>query len=134
MSRYLLVKITFLIGFAILIGVILLFLFRFLRGNQMDKDFCQALIENDRATLKIHLDRELAVIQPSMQQKKKLEHIQSWLAQQECIVNVEILPDLLDSEPPIQEIRITVESEPGVSTTRIIGILLFPDKLRFDYK
>jgi hypothetical protein len=128
------VKITFLIGFAILIGLILLFLFQFLRGEKMDKDFCQALLENDRATLKTHLEQALTTLQPSSDEDQAFEQIQDWLSQHDCVVSVEIVPGMLRSNPPIKEFIITLHDDHKGVVVRNIGFRVFPDKLQFDYR
>lgn len=131
MSRYLLEKIILLISFAIPVGVFLLFLFQFLRGEKMDKDFCQALLENDRAALNTHMERALASLQLSADEGQAFVQIQGWLLQQDCVASVEIVPGMLRSDPPIKEFIITLHDGGEV---RNIGFRVFPDKLQFDYR
>ena len=98
------------------------------------QDFCRALQDDDRALLRAMLD---PVLQAEGREDKdeSIRRLKSWLEAQECVVSVEISPDLLDSEPPIQELIVTLKSASGQpSTTKSIGIRLDPKRLSVNYK
>jgi hypothetical protein len=98
------------------------------------KDFCRALQDDDRALLRAILD---PVLQADGRQDKdeSIRRLKSWLEAQACVASVEISPDLLDSEPPIQELIVMMKPVAGASAeTKSIGIRLDPKQLSVNYK
>lgn len=99
----------------------------------MTEEFCQALINNDRATIKALVEAMITQQYLLPNDYSSLEHIKQWIEQQDCVRSVDISIDLLDTEPPIQEFIIHLKSEADRSNNiRTIGIILAPDKLQCD--
>jgi hypothetical protein len=98
------------------------------------QDFCRALQDDDRARLRAILDPVLQAHGPD-DKDDSIWQLKSWLEAQECVASVEISPDLLDSEPPIQELILTMKPAPGEpAQTKSIGIRLDPKRLTVNYK
>jgi hypothetical protein len=91
-----------------------------------------ALQANDRQALQAIVDEFLASQDPREPEKVRMEKMRRWIAAQEGVASAELNPDLLESEPPIREIWVTLESQPA--TTRTIGISLDPRGFRFDIR
>jgi hypothetical protein len=91
-----------------------------------------ALQTNDRQALKALVDEFLASQDPNEPAKVRMEKMRQWIAAQEGVASAELNPDLLESEPPILEIWVTLEGQPA--TTRTIGISLDPRGFRFDIR
>jgi hypothetical protein len=94
----------------------------------MSSNFCRALQDDDRAALKAALDPVLAGAAGG--KDERLRALKAWLETQACVASVEISPDLLDSEPPIQELIVTL----GTGARKTIGIRLDPKRLSVNYK
>jgi hypothetical protein len=98
------------------------------------QDFCRALQDDDRALLRAILDPVLQA-QGREDKDESIQRLKSWLQAQECVASVEISPDLLDSEPPIQELIVTMKPASGAPVqTKSIGIRLDPKRLSVNYK
>jgi len=102
--------------------------------NSMNKDFCHAVTENDRKALQVLINSQLETLDSSKSLSENFEHIKSWLENHDCISKVEIVQGVLRSEPPIKEFVLTLKNDLNNNKIRSIGIQLFPDKLRFNYK
>lgn len=100
----------------------------------MDKEFCQAITENDREALQVFINAHLEALDYSKSLNENFEHIKSWLENHDCISTVEIVQGVLRSEPPIKEFILTLQNDLSKDKIRSVGIQLFPDKLRFNYK
>ena len=97
-------------------------------------DFCRALQHDDRALLRAILDPVLQA-EGAGNRDESIRRLKSWLEAQECVASVEISPDLLDSEPPVQELIVTMTSAAGAAVARkSIGIRLDPKRLSVNYK
>ena len=97
-------------------------------------DFCRALQHDDRALFGAILDPVLQA-QGREDKDESIRRLKSWLQAQECVASVEISPDLLDSEPPIQELIVTMKRASGEPVqTKSIGIRLDPKRLSVNYK
>lgn len=102
--------------------------------NHMEEKFCQALIDNDRATLKAIINTKLDTLKMANNLDENFELLMTWIEELECVTEVEKYPDLLDTEPPVQEFNITISINSGNQIKRSIGIRITEEKLLFDYK
>jgi hypothetical protein len=94
----------------------------------MSQTFCHALQDDDRAALKAALD---PLLHGGRRGKdESLRAVKTWLETQDCVASVEISPDLLDSEPPIQELIVTLTT----GARKTIGVRLDPKRLSINYK
>lgn len=100
----------------------------------MEKQFCDAILKNDWASLKIIVDKKLDFIDIKDIQMLNFEPIKKWLENHACVSSVEIVPGMLRSDPPIKIFEVTVIDPDQKSRKIEIGIQVFPDKLRFNYK
>jgi hypothetical protein len=91
-----------------------------------------ALQANDRQALQAIVDEFLAAQDPKEPAKVRMEKMRRWIAAQEGVASAELNPDLLDRDPPIREIWVTLEGQPA--TTRTIGISLDPRGFHFDIR
>ena len=103
-------------------------------ANSMNKDFCHAIIENDREILKDLINAQLDKLDSLKSSNENFEYFKIWLEKHDCISSVEIVQGVLRSEPTIKEFILTLENDLNNNRIRSIGIQLFPDKLRFSYK
>jgi hypothetical protein len=94
----------------------------------MSQTFCHALQNDDWRALKATLD---PLLRGGRRGKEEiLRALKTWLETQECVVAVEVSPDLLDSEPPIQELIVTLKT----GARKTIGVRLDPKQLSVNYK
>lgn len=103
-------------------------------ADNMNKDFCHAIKENDRELLQVLLNAQLEKLDSSNTLNDNFQQFKSWLINHDCISDVEIVQGVLRSEPPIKEFILTLKNDLNNNKIRSIGIQLFPDKLRFSYK
>jgi hypothetical protein len=96
----------------------------------MSKDFCNAIVDNDRQQMKHTVDSFLRKLDRSVNEQQQFERIKSWLQSHECIHHVEITGEMLDTDPPVKEFIIRLKT--GGSNT--IGIVVSPEQLRFNLK
>jgi hypothetical protein len=94
----------------------------------MSQTFCHALQDDDRAAVKATLDPLLRGGHRGI--SESLRTVKTWLEKQACVASVEVSPDLLDSEPPVQVLIVTLTS----GARRTIGVRLDPKRLRINYK
>ncbi|MGQ1785138.1 hypothetical protein ACT29I_08380 [Saccharicrinis sp. GN24d3] len=99
----------------------------------VEKSFCEALYENDKASLKIILDKKLDTLDIKGSSKRHFELIKAEIAKYDCVSAVEIVPGMLRSDPPIKIFEVKINLPGKASKTLEIGIQVFPDKLRFNY-
>jgi hypothetical protein len=98
------------------------------------QDFCKALQDDDRALVRAILDPVLQAEGPD-DNDESIRRLKSWLEAQDCVASVEISPYLLDSEPPVQELILTMKPAPGEpAKMKSIGIRLDPKRLSVNYK
>lgn len=95
-------------------------------------DLCRALDENDRLALKSIVDRFLSSLEAAEPTDAKLEKIRRWVEEQPCVASA-YLGDELETEPAIQQIAAVMDETSEPPKLRTIGILLAPDRLRFNY-
>jgi len=90
-------------------------------------DFCTTLRQDDRPALRDAVNEYLSGLSARETLSARLERLRQWIAAQPCVTAAELDPTLLDTEPPIQQVRVRVEGE---DTARSLGIVLDPDRLR----
>ena len=100
----------------------------------MKKQFCDAISTNDLDILKIILDKELDSLDIKDNPKQNYKKIKDWFEKHECVSSVEIVPGMLRTYPPIKIFELTVIDPDQRSRKIEIGIRVFKDKLRFNYK
>jgi hypothetical protein len=96
-------------------------------------DFCKALEEDDRASLRAILNPVLARLDPKANREESFGKIQQWLAAHECVASVEIIPGELRSKPPIKQFAVQLK-RPVKPGPRSIGVLLSPGGFEFHFK
>jgi hypothetical protein len=94
------------------------------------RDICDALEANDRAALRAAIDAFLDSLGANEPIKARVERLLVWVRTLPCIATAELNPDLLDVEPPIREVRLTLRD----GGRRTLGIVLDRDRLRFDHR
>lgn len=110
----------------------LLFFSNFKCHPNMEKDFCQALIDNDRKALQPVVDAYLKTLDAKDNLDSNNQKIKEWIQRHSCVDAVEISSMLLSSDPLIQNFYITLKTE--TSEQRSIGIKLLEDKYLFSYR
>ena len=111
-------------------GVMLAFVLAACGAQPMS--FRDALEANDRVALQTEVDRVLAAQDPGDSQQARMEALRRWIAGRDGVATARLNPDLLDTEPPVQQIEVTLEGEPDRILT--IGVLLDPRGLRFNIR
>lgn len=104
-----------------------------IRKNMEDK-FCQAILQNERASLRAIIDMKLDTLNMKNDLEVNFDLIKQWMENYDCVLSVEIVPGVLRSDPPIKEFILTVKNGSDEPETRNIGIWIFPEKLSFNYK
>lgn len=74
--------------------------------SNMNKDFCQSLIDNDRETLKRIVNNYLETLDPKADSKVNFEKIKAWLESNPCIQKVEISNKIIQTRTPIAEFEL----------------------------
>ncbi|MCA0235264.1 MAG: hypothetical protein LCH81_02665 [Bacteroidetes bacterium] len=95
----------------------------------MEKDFCQALIDDDRKALQPVVNAFLSTINPRENYAANMDKVKAWVASHDCIEKVEISTELLDTDPPVQQLKVTYA---GKNNT--IGIVLRQEAWAFNIK
>lgn len=98
----------------------------------MEKDFCQALIDNDRKALQPVVDAYLKTLDAKDNLYSNNVKIKEWIEGHSCVDLVEISSILLSSDPLIQNFYVTLKTEN--KEQRSIGIKLLEDKYLFSYR
>lgn len=98
------------------------------------RDFCDALVSDDRAALRAAIDPFLAALGADEPIKARMAKVVAWVKAHPCVESAELNPDLLDREPPVQEIEVTLRDAAAPGTRRTLGIVRDPSRLRFDYR
>jgi hypothetical protein len=96
------------------------------------RDFCDALVSNDRAALRAAIDPFLATLGADEPIKARMAKVVAWVLEHPCVKAAELSPDLLDREPPVQEIAVTLRA--ASPPLRTLGIVRDPRGLRFDHR
>ena len=96
----------------------------------MSKDFCNAIVDNDRHQMKYTVDSFLRKLDTSESQQQQFERIKLWLETHDCIHHVDISREMLDTDPPVKEFIIRLKT--GGSNT--IGIVASREQLLFNLK
>jgi hypothetical protein len=99
-------------------------------GNHMSKDFCNAIVDNDRQQMKDTVDGFLRKLDMSESQQQQFERIKLWLETHDCVHHVDISREMLDTDPPVKEFVIRLKT--GGSNT--IGIVASREQLLFNLK
>ncbi|MGH8196276.1 MAG: hypothetical protein ACREQ8_18050 [Woeseiaceae bacterium] len=89
-----------------------------------------ALAAKDRKAVQAEIDPVLAAQDPAAPVRERMEALRQWIEDQEGILHAELNPDLLDTEPPVQQVRVALTDDP--QTIHTIGIVLDPTHLRFN--
>lgn len=102
--------------------------------NTMEKDFCQALMDNDRKALQPLVNAFLETLNPKDTYELNINKIKKWLEAYDCIEEVRISAELLDTDPPVQQFNVSYAGkETGISTTTI-GVILNQQSWTFSIK
>ncbi len=101
----------------------------------MEKDFCQALIDDDRKALQPVVNVFLKTLDADAAPDSNWLKIKEWVEQHECVDKVEIVSGMLRSDPPIKEFIIQVKPT-GAEKPQLknIGITVFSNKLEYNFK
>lgn len=100
----------------------------------MEKQFCDAILKNDTASLKIILDKKLNSIDIADNKMRNFEIIAKWLENHECVSSVEIVPGMIRTNPPIKVFNVSIKLPENVSKVVQIKLQVLPDKLRYNPK
>ncbi|WP_142531514.1 hypothetical protein [Saccharicrinis carchari] len=100
----------------------------------MEKQFCAAILKNDKAALKIILDKKFDTIDIKDNQMENFESIKNWLEEFNCVSSVEIVPGMIRTKPPIKVFDVYVKSPDDVIKVVQIKLQVLPDKLSYNPK
>jgi hypothetical protein len=105
-------------------------------GIMAPNDFCPALQMNDRATLKVLIDPELAKLDVKGDEERNFQTFKQWLEKHECVESVDVEAGVLRSNPPIKLFNLTVRTaaKPEATERRGIGVRISPKRYEFDLK
>jgi hypothetical protein len=101
-------------------------------GQDLQTDFCAALQQDDRPTLRDAVDQYLDGLPPGEPLAVRMERLRLWIAGQPCVATAELDPVLADTEPPVQQVRVQLAGDPAVS--RMLGIVLDASRPRFNLR
>ena len=91
-----------------------------------------ALADNDRKALQAEIDAVLSAQNPNTTTEERMESLRTWIEDQDGVLQAELNPTLMDSDPAVQQIWVTLKNDP--ETIRTIGILLDQKALRFNLR
>lgn len=94
--------------------------------------FRAALEANDRQALQAEIDKFLAAQDPSEPTQERMEALRRWIETRDGVLSAELDPVLLRTEPPVQQIWITLKADPG--SVKTVGIVLDGKSLRFNIR
>ena len=114
--------------------LVLLAIYQLSIDKNMENDFCDALIDNNKAVMQKVIDSKLMTLDFKKDTDENFEIFKTWLEKFDCIDSVEIVPGVLRTEPPVKEFNLIVSKYQNETVIRNIGIHLFPDKLRYNNK
>jgi hypothetical protein len=97
-------------------------------------DLCKALVDDDRPALRRVVDDHLKSLASGDSVRQRVEKLREWVSGQPCVASAELLPVLLDTEPPIQQMRVVLAGEGHQAPIRSIDIVLDPAGPRFNYR
>lgn len=100
----------------------------------MEKQFCDAILKNDRASLKIILDKKLDCIDIADNKMQNYEIIKKWLESHECVSSVEIVPGMIRTKPPIKIFDVYIRDTNDEIKVVQIKLQVLPDKLLYNPK
>ncbi len=103
-------------------------------NRKMNKDFCQALKDNDQLALQKSCDTFLKSISAADGLTANTDHILQWLSSHDCVESATVDPSLLDTEPSVQLYNVAVKTADGQLQARSFGVKLFSSGYRFDTK
>jgi hypothetical protein len=90
----------------------------------------EALASDDRRALQVAIDRELARQNPKTPAKARMAALRQWIGSQDGVLTAEVNRVILRTDPPVQQIWVTLESDPAKVET--IGVVLDGESLRFE--
>jgi hypothetical protein len=102
------------------------------RAAADERALCEALIRDDRAAVAAEIDAHLAAGPAGDPLEVQLEGLRRWLADLPCVSSAALLPELLDTEPPVQQLHVALITDGGEPLGRLLGMVLDPAGLRFN--
>ena len=101
----------------------------------MEKDFCQALIDDDRKALQPLVNAFLGTLDVQADPNSNWLKIKEWIETNDCVDSVEIGRGMLRTEPPIKEFVIQLKTTSAEKAQRKnIGITVFSNKFEYNFK
>lgn len=101
----------------------------------MEKDFCQALIDDDRKALQPLVNTFLGTLDVQADPNSNWLKIKEWIETNDCVDSVEIGRGMLRTEPPIKEFVIQLKTTSAEKAQRKnIGITVFSNKFEYNFK
>ena len=100
----------------------------------MTTDPCPALVNDDRRSLQQVIDGYLKTLPSRDPVNARVEKVRQWISRQPCVASAELSPDLLDTQPPVQQILVVLADDVKPPRQRTIGIVLDPAGPRFNYR
>jgi hypothetical protein len=99
-------------------------------GREQAMTLAEALAAGNRRALQVEIDRELTRQKPETPAKARMEALRQWIESQDGVLTAEVDRTILRTDPPVQQIWVTLESDPGKIET--IGVVLDGKSLRFE--
>ncbi len=87
----------------------------------MSKSFCDCLIKNDWPCVKKDINKYLNTIDKNTAEDSISAGFKQWLLKNDCIKEVNILPGMVRTDPPIKQFELNVKTPSG-TVGRTIGI------------
>jgi hypothetical protein len=101
----------------------------------MEKDFCQALLEDDRKALQPLVNAFLGTLDVQDDPNSNWLKIKEWVERNDCVDHVKIVNGMLRTEPPIKEFIIQLKTTSAEKAQqKDIGITVFSNKFEFNFK
>lgn len=101
----------------------------------MEKDFCQALIDDDRKALQPLVNAFLGTLDVQADPNSNWLKIKEWIETNDCVDSVEIGRGMLRTEPPIKEFVIQLKTTSAeMAQRKNIGITVFSNKFEYNFK
>ena len=80
----------------------------------MSKNFCDCLIQNDWDCVKTEVNKYLNTLNKNSSEDSISADFKQWLLKNECVKDVNILPGLVETNPPIKQFALKITSPKGI--------------------
>lgn len=97
--------------------------------KNMDTEFCQALIDNDKDKLVKVVNRYLTTLNPEADKEVNFKKIKIWLEAKPCIKEVEIINKIIITRPPIAGFKLVIQN--GLKSDSLILKINFAPNYQF---